>query len=314
VDIWNVGFGLSGEVIEGTFTWLDVVTLLAGSRIGAWLWIVSVPVALIWMARKNRTAALILLAGVACPLVGVGIMKPYGMVYAWSRYAITAMPFALMLVAWLVVQLTSRVVTTEPHRTRMSATCGLAVALALFLAGPRGIRHVNDGPFANAYVNMMPLPYYNTPWPDTPAFYDELAGTGNVTVIEAPQLMTRTALLYRNYYLQHRKRVYTGFVYWPFIRVPDGPYVNAEDADEIRASGADYFILHLDAHDEVKRYWKFVHQDQWAKHPTPALQAFMTRHEEIWPPRGPLQDLANKLRVSLGEPEYDDGVIAVWKL
>ena len=68
--------------------------------------------------------------------------------------------------------------------------------------------------------------------------------------------MNLRVLLYRNYYLQHRKGVLLGF----FSRRLDvtGPYVPLFDPARVRASGADYLVFHRDIEKEVRAYFAAV--------------------------------------------------------
>jgi hypothetical protein len=306
----------TGQGSLSQFSVLDVAALLAGSRPAGVIWLIGVPVAAILMLIRKRIKALVLIAAVFAPVVAVVVTKPEGMAYAYARYLLTALPFMLMLMAWLLLE--------ALHATRLPARisdyAGLAVGAVLvvasFLTGPLGLKHTDDGPFANTYLSMTPLPAFDVPWDKTPPFYKTLAdSTEPVRIIEAPELLSRSVLLYRNYYLQHRKEVMIGFVSVEPVNVPAGPYVSLLDPKSIKNSDADYMILHLDVFPEVASYWQFVYDSVWPAMEDPRIESLMVRHSKYWIQSiDSLQSLAGDLEGSLGKPVYKDERIVVWEL
>jgi len=260
--------------------------------------------------------SLVLIAAVFAPVVAAVITRPEGMAYAYARYLLTALPFMLMLMAWLLVE--------ALHATRLPARTADYVALAVgavlvivsFLTGPLGLKHTDDGPFANTYLSITPLPSFDVPWDQTPPFYRTLAAsTEPVRIIEAPELLSRSVLLYRNYYLQHRKEVMIGFVSVDPANVPAGPYVSLLDPKSIKNSDADYMILHLDVFPEVASYWQSVYDSVWPKMEKPGIDSLMVRQSKYWIQQiQSLDGLVEDLEVSLGKPVYKDERIVVWEL
>jgi hypothetical protein len=306
----------TGQGSLSQFGLLDVATLLGGSRPAGIIWLVGVPAAAILMLIRKRMKALILIAAVLAPAVAAVITRPEGMAYAYARYLLIALPFTLMLMAWLLVEALRAARLPARIRDYAGLEVGAVLVVASFLTGPLGLKHTDDGPFANTYLSMMPLPAFDVPWDRTPAFYETLAeSTEPVRVIEAPELLSRSVLLYRNYYLQHGKEVMIGFVSVDPANVPAGPYVSLFDPKSIKNSDADYMILHLDVFPEVASYWRFVYDSVWPTMENPAIESLMVRQSEYWiQPIDSLHSLAGNLQAELGEPAYRDQRIVVWKL
>jgi hypothetical protein len=306
----------TGQGSLSQFSMLDVAALLGGSRPAGVVWLVGVPAAAILMLIRKRMKALVLITAVFAPVVAVVITRPEGMAYAYARYLLTALPFMLMLMAWLLVE--------ALHATRLPARTGDYVGLAVgavlvvvsFLTGPLGLKHTDDGPFANTYLSMTPLPAFDVPWDQTPPFYKTLAAsTEPVRIIEAPELLSRSVLLYRNYYLQHRKEVMIGFVSVDPANVPGGPYVSLLDPTSIKNSDADYMILHLAVFPEAASYWQFVYDSVWPTMENPGIESLMVRHSKYWIQSiQSLDGLVRDLESHLGKPVYKDERIVVWEL
>lgn len=308
---------ISGRGDLAAFGVLDVLSLLAGSRTAGMVWLVCVPAATAWFVLRKRSAALILIAAVFVPAVSLMITQPYGMAYAYARYLLMALPFMLMLLAWLVVELAciARFRTRTPDAVGLSV--GLALVLASFVAGPLGLRHTDDGPFANTYLSMMPLPAFDVAWEETPAFYKTLADSDEpIQIIETPELLSRSVQLYRNYYLQHRKRVIVGLLSVEPKDVPAGPYVSIKSTESIKRSGADYLILHRDLVQELASYWQFVYEKVWPDIEDAGTASLMKRQETYWAraPNFSPDILVSRFTNSFGAPTYQDHMIIVWKL
>lgn len=306
----------TGQGSVSQFGVLDVAALLAGSRPAGIIWLVGVPAAAILMLIRKRVKALVLIAAVFAPVVAVTITKPEGMAYAYARYLLTALPFMLMLMARLLVEAVRAARLTGRLCDYVALTVGAALVVVSFLTGPLGLKHTDDGPFANTYLSMMRLPAFDVPWDQTPPFYKTLAdSTEPVRIIEAPELLSRSVLLYRNYYLQHRKEVLIGFVSVDPADVPAGPYVSLLDPKSIKNSTADYLILHLDIFPEVASYWRFVYDEAWPTLADPRIESFMVRQSKYWIQAiQSLDALVGDLESHLGKPVYKDERIVVWKL
>jgi len=306
----------TGQGSLSQFGPLDVLALMAGSRPAGIIWLVGVPVAAILMLIRKGTKALVLITAVFAPMAAVIITKPQGLSYAYARYLLSALPFMLMLMAWLLVE----VLHSARLPARICDYAGLALGAVLvvvsFLTGPLGLKHADDGPFANTYLSMMPLPAFDVPWNQTPPFYQILAdSTEPVRIIEAPELLSRSVLLYRNYYLQHRKGVMIGFVSVDPANVPAGPYVSLLDPKSIKNSDADYMILHLDVFSEVASYWQFVYESVWPTMEDPGIEPLMFHQSKyLIQSIECVHSLASGLQTALGEPAYRDRRIVVWKL
>ncbi len=295
------------------FSTMDVIALLAGNRLAAIVWLVGIPAAAIWILIKNRSDAFLLVTAALAPVVAIAITKPQGMTYAYARYLLAALPFMLMLLAWLLVQVLR--LTRLPKPDYIGLAIGIALVVVSFLVGPLGLKHTKDGPFANTYLSMMPLPAFDVPWDQTPPFYKSLADSAEVIrIIEAPELINRSVLLYRNYYLQHRKDVLIGFVSVKPQDVPSGPYVSPFDLNSLENTDANYLILHLNIRREVEQYWQFVYNRVWPTMEDPDVKSLMVRQRMYAKPLSSLHTLASYLQDRLGQPVYKDAKIVVWKL
>lgn len=296
----------------GDFGFLDVAALLAGGR---WTALGAIPV-LVWalarFARAKRARSLPLLAGCLAPGLAVALLRPYGDAYAWARYALSALPFACLAVGWGIAGGGG-----GPRRRAAVWASGAALALLLWFTGPYGSRHTPDGPFANTYVSLLPLPAFDEPWPEAPAFYARLAGSERPPrIIEVPGLVSRTRHLYRNHYLQHGAETRLAFLPEELPTLPQGPYVDLGDPAWRETADADFLILHLAIADEVRAYWRFVYEDQRAAADAPAVAAYMQRHSRYGqvPAASRMRWVRKQLARELGDPVYEDRWVAAWKL
>ena len=125
------------------------------------------------------------------------------------------------------------------------------------VAGPLGLADTDDGLFPDGTLGQSAQPRYDTTSPGAPGFYAHLdLAPGDVRIIEAPALVDRRALVFRNYYLRHRKDVLLGF-FTQRVGVT-GPYIPLLDARQIRASGADYLVYHRNIEREVRKFWETI--------------------------------------------------------
>ena len=309
---------LAGRCTFANFGVLDVVNLLAGNRPAGLIMLAGVPAAAIWMLIRYRSTAFLLVAATFAPVVGLAAVRPAGETYAYARWLLAGLPFMLMLLAWLLVQLVRRMNLPKRLTGYAEVVAGAILVGAAFLTGPMGLNHTQDGPFANTYLTMMPLPAFDVPWDRTPAFYKTLASSSKpVEIIEAPELVGNSVLLYRNYYLQHRKKVLIGLVRGftaTDVHLPAGPYVPLSDTNWDKNCSADYLILHLNALDEASRYWSFVYNQVWPTMADRAVRSLMIKQAALVTPTSLPADVAERLRAKLGRPVYEDSQIVVWNL
>lgn len=315
-QMWQLAQNRYGQGAQESFDVLDTAALLAGSRTAGFVCLVFVPIAAIWFLVKKRASAIILVAAVLAPAAAVAIARPYGMAYAYARYMLTALPFMLMLLAWLLTELLQVLYSPDRLTNYIGLTAGVCLVVLSFVTGPLGLEHTDDGPFANTYLSMMPLPAFDVPWNQTPPFYKQLADSNESTrIIEAPELASRSVLLYRNYYLQYRKDVIIGFVDQTAGRLPAGPYVAMWDLSSIKNSHAEFLILHTNIDKEVQSYWQFVYESVWPGMKDAAVESLMVRQQTYFmKPLPPVHNLAMGLTEHLGRPFYTDPTIVVWKL
>lgn len=290
----------------------DVLCVLAGSRAGGLLIGSVVAVAVVALSLRQRERSWPLVMGCVGPVLALVMARPYGDPYAYARYASTGLPLAFLATGWLLFELCRRT-RRAGLRHPGALAAGLALALALHVAGPLGPGQPRNGPHANTYLGLFPLPRFDVPWEGSP-FYDELArDPGARRIIESPALTNRARHLYRNYYLRHGKETWLGLFPQELPLVPAGPYVSLADPDLAERSGADYLILHVDPVAEVQSYWRFVYGEPRADGPGTA--ALMARHDRY--DDGivrPSPHLRSRLRRLLGPPLYADGRIEVWSL
>jgi len=311
--VWNFirmvsGRGDASEVIS-----LDVAALLAGSRAAAVVWVACAPAAAVWILVRKRSEAVVLVVSAFAMAFALLLARPIGDVYATARYLIVGLPFLTMLLAWAIVAGVRALGLPRRVSGVAELAAGILAVLVAFAAGPLGLRHVDDGPFAASYLSLMPLPAFDEPWRGGSAFYETLAAeAGPLRVVEAPALADHAVALYRNYYLQHRKPVAIGSVTAEIPADPAGHYVSLDEVDE---TNADYLILHVDVARELARYWEYVYAERWRSGEDPGLAAFMAAHENFHVrPSPPLRPLAVQLRRRLGKPFYRDEDVSVWKL
>jgi hypothetical protein len=295
---------------------MDVATLLAGGRWVGFLWLAVVPLAAVWALRARTRSALWLLAGISGPLIGLLLSTPYGMAYAYARYLLVSLPFLLMLLAWLFVHLLQLLAPRDARATQIAGVLGIALLIVIHLMGPYGPSNRDDHPFSNSYLALRQLPAFDLPDPETPAFYRTLAENDAVDcIIEAPLLVSRAVLLYRNYQLQHGKRTLVGLAADVRGALGGLPYVSIRDHASLRECGADFLVLHLAVDTELARYWRFVYDEALPSVRSPGDDGFMLRHEEYTSqPFRRLHNLVPPLTEQLGEPIYRDALIVAWRL
>lgn len=300
--------------------WIGVLALLAGGHAAAITWACAIPIAIVAIVRARRAAgALILAAGVAGPLLFVLAARPPGREYAYARYLLIALPYILMLLAWLLVTLAQRLVGRGRAAARGALAVGVALIVALHLSGPRSPLRAGDGPFENTYLGLHPLPAFDQPFPAMPRFYETLAKEpDSIRIIETPPRLFRAALLYRNYFLRHRKETLVGWPADDLAPLLGGPNVRLDDPLLAERSGAAYVVLHKNVAAECVDYFRFVYTTAWPAVRGRSDAGFMEHHNRTVPigpePARLAQRLSEEMRRRFGEPIYEDDLIFVWSL
>jgi hypothetical protein len=293
-------------------SWFGVPTLIAGGRAAAWAWLGLLALALSLGWREHRTGVVLSLAGLLGPLVLLFATNPRGMDYAWARYVMSALPFLAGLCALALTLVARRILGSGTP----GLVLGAGLLLVQFASGPLTLRRPPDGAFSNTYLALHSLPAFDEPWPETPAFYRELARDPSVRrIVESPPIHTRAVLLYRNYALQHGKEVWIGWPGDPPAGVEGPPYVRPL---RIAPHQADFLVLHKDPLSEVPAYFRFVYEDVWPRQRVSADETFMRRQETIYGQNladaERIAPIAAQLRAVLGDPQHEDERVWVWRL
>jgi hypothetical protein len=299
----------------GSFGVLDVAALLAGSRSVAWVAVGGAAIASVWMGVRQGSRALPLVMACVGPGIALLVARPFGDAYAYSRYALVSVPAICLALGWLLSEIVERLLPHARLRPPLVVALGLAAAVALHVAGPRGVGHTPDGPHANTYFSLYALPAFDRPYEGASEFYHRIAREGGVhRVVEAPALTNRARHLYRGYWLLHRQETLLALFPEELPVIPDGPYVHLGDPSWRRDARADYLVLHLDPVAELERYWRFVYAaDRDGTDPTEAT--LMERHGRFDHAFGKPSDwLRQRLRAELGDPFFIDESIEVWRL
>jgi len=280
-----------------SFGVIDVGRLMFGSPAAAWVVLLSLPVATAWQFHSGSVSAWLLAPTALLPIAMLLIQTPLGSQISYAHYLITSIPFMVMILAWAIVALSERLYPDSQTATRLALALGSAVFVLAHMAGPLGLAHTDDGPFANGYVSQQVQPRYDAPFPETPDFYARLAAEpDDVRIIEAPALVNLRVLLYRNYHLQHRKGVMLGFFRRRYE--VDGPHIPLFDPRRIRSSGADYLVFHRNIEKEVRAYFESVDPGE-----NETLRVKIPSAKQVL-----------RLRSMLGEPYHESEELLVWKL
>ncbi len=305
-------FAQTRDVKDQPSTTVGILLLLGGGEVGALLWTALFPLGLVLLTRREPRAGLLCAATLAGPILGLAVLRPHGMEYAWARYLLGAIPFVCLVAADVLVRLA--------HREELALALGALLAIGLGVTGPDR----TDEPTATSgsYLAMRSLPAFDEPWPDASPFYRELAALGgDLRIVESPPPLTRASLLFRNLGLKHGHEIRLG---WPGgLPVAlggdsgDGPFV---DVLSVTAEDADFLVLHRDLVREVGAYWRFVYGTVWPGLDRPNDAGLMKRHETTFIRTQPhvqpqfVADRAARLRERLGPAYYKDDVVLVWKL
>lgn len=290
---------------------LDLAALFVGTRAGGAVVLVLAGFGLVVLIRARRPAAGFVLLALLVPLAAVLLARPSGAIYAFARYQISALPFLFLSASVAIVQVCR---SLPGQRQALALLPAGGLAAALFLGGPAFSDAAAFSPFAAANPSLFPMPPFDARWKGMPAFYSRLAELDeDVRVLELPEQISRSVLLYRNYWLTHRKRVSMGFMITrKRERVPGGPHVNLR-AGELAGSDVDYVIYHKNIQEELARYWVFVHTEAWDLGQDPGLMPFMQAQGNFGK-RFEERKISRKPLAELGQPFYEDRFIQVWKL
>jgi hypothetical protein len=302
------------EPEEGSLLSLGLPTLLAGSRAAGLVGLVLFARGL-WTSRREGSGAALASAGLAGAVLTLVLTVPRGMDYAWARYLLLALPFALAIAAHAFL---------EPFRGA-GAPWGAAWLVAGAALGYRGGWSVPPAAaepgsaFANTYLALHPLSAFDEPYPRASAIYATLAAEPAQSVLEVPPIATRAVLLYRSHARAHGKRVRLGWI-GPLPRaLQAGPYVALDEVGAgVGAGEAGWLVLHRDPRREVSRYFRFVAEEAWPRRRSAADEPFMARHAALYranlPDAEAMARLAEPLRARLGPPAFEDEEVLAWRL
>ena len=301
----------------GPFGPLDIASLVVGSRWAALGLTIPAIAALGALAFQLRARSTLLLSAVVGPPLTIALIQPYGDAYAYARYVMPSLVPLCIGLGWGLGQALGRI-------PRMSdggfAAAAALVAGALFFSGPLGPGKTRAPQHANTYLSMLSLPAFDEPWPDTPAFYRELASLpkseqAGLLLLETPALTSRARHLYRNYQLQHGVPVVLGPLPGEFPRLPSGPYFSFQQGGWRENLGADYLVVHLDIAGELDRYWRWVYRPGREAPFSAEAANLMERHRRYGGllPR-PQAITLSALRAGLGPPMVADEGLLVWDL
>jgi len=302
--------GLSEE--DASLLTLGVPTLLAGGRSAGLAGLALLGLSCFCTRREHPSSFWLGGAALLGPLALLVATRPPGLEYAWARYLLGALPFALVLVAHAFLFLLRRLPGGETGGLGLGALLGLLV----FLGGPLCGRNA-QGSFSNTYLALHELPAFDRPYRDS-GFYRQLADDAGATrLVEVPPIPTRAVLLYRNLQQLHGKRVCLGWIGTdPLPRAIRGStYLPLL---ELSARDADYVVLHRNLRREVGRYFRFVYDEVWPAQRVAADEGFMRRQEALYrqnlPEAEALEQLAEALRARWGTPAYEDEELLAWRL
>ena len=302
-----------GKIKSGRmkFGLMDVPNLLAGGVLAGYVWIALIPLSALLLILRKRTRGLLMAAAVSGPVLFMLIFQPQGMAYAYARYVHVALPIMLLLLGWFLTSLVRGFGPPQVMRDRGALALGCALVLLGHFTGPRAPGLADHGPYGNTYTAMHALPAFDVPFPETPAFYKQLAADDSVTrIIECPAMQSRAILLYRNYYLQHGKQTVIA-LFDKNATLQAGPYARMWDKDvKSRSGGATYLIVHMDVAEEVSRYWGFVYNQAWD---SISNAGFMARHNVYLPPPNNISWVLDRLK-RFGPPVYRDDSITVFRV
>jgi hypothetical protein len=293
--------GVSGVAFSGT---LDVLTGLAGSRVGACVLSLATVLAAMRSLSTHGLTRLPLVVAALGTLPLLYAVAPYMGALPYSRYMMPALPATALLLGELMADVVGRVFA-KPDR--IAPALAVFLAVGLWAVGPR--RTVDDGPYSNGYLSLVPLSAYDVPFA-LPEFYRTFEA--GARIIEVPSLPSRARYLYRNYYLQHRRPTLLGLLNDEAETPLPGPYV-VVDAPADLGNRADYLVFHLDVADELAAYFDFARQQVPAQ--TPHLGGLVTT-QRSWSgmDQTPSKELIATLTAKHGPPLVDDGKFLVYRL
>ena len=302
----------SAQTYHGTFGMLDLLRVLTGSNLGAWLALVAVPLAAAAQLRERGPHALpIASATLLAPLLLV-FASPFGDAYAWSRYLLPSAATGAVLLALGSVRAGRALAARAPAVPVWSV--GIALTLTLFVASPLGPGAPRLGPFASTYLSLYRLPAFTDGAFPAPAIYAELAeasAEGALIVVESPPATNRTLHYVAALARRHEGAVRMGTL-GPLLvgaaPLESSLYVDLTRPAEL-AGRFDRLIVHKDMLREIDRYWSHV----YATPHEGAERAFMERHRIFGRVVPALHDrVIAQLASVLGEPALEDDDVVMW--
>jgi hypothetical protein len=303
---------------EGEFGFLDVAGLIMGSRAGALIMISLLTLALVQWLRRRGWSGLVMIFAALSPILAIIVVRPFGGPYAYARYGMAAVPFLFLILGSAVASLsdTNDEDAVVSSRRMLATVAALVLVVALSLASPTG-RGLATGPYANTYASLFSLPAFDAPWPGASLFYETLSLSKEpLRVIEAPGLVSRSRLMYRNLYLQHQKETWLAPFPFELENIPEGPYVSLFESEWREHLDADYLIFHLTPRKEVEAYWSFVYELNRKLGRDSATSAYMERSRRFgWFPKPEsVERMKAGLSEALGAPVHRDRWLWVWDL
>jgi len=285
----------------------DAATVLAGSATGGLVLIALVPLGAALVVQRLGAARVPLAVAALAQLPIVFALEPFGGPYAFARYCTAALPAAALvcgeLLAWIAAL--ARVDRAAPWSA-------VLLGGALALVGP--LEMTDDGPYANTYLSLAPLPAFDVAFPAMPEAYRRLEP--NALIVEAPAIEDKSRQLYRNYYLQHRRPTLIGYLPEDGP-TPPGPHVAIGPPWDLEKR-ADYLVLHRDVASEVDRYWHFVYQEALPRvgGATSLMHqlANFDRTNGRLTLRRPTAETLAVLGRRYGPPLYEDASVVVYRL
>jgi len=305
--------GHKGEqVYHAPFGPMDVLGVLAGSVAGARILLVALIGAAVLEARARRAEAAPVLAATFVPGVLLFLVSPYGDAYAYARYLLPSAAAGCVFLGLGSARVGEAIAARSVAWP--AAALGVAIAVLLFAAGPRGPFAPPLGRFANTYLGLHPLPAFSETEPVPPSWYNEIEGaTPERTLVEVPPLRNRAVHYFAALQAWHGQDVRMGTFGGV---VPGAPplesnlYFDLSRIDEARGE-IDLLVVHRRVADEVERYWQRV----YANSRDGADEALLQRHRVYGhdvPSVGP--SVIEKLELLLGPPAHADVDVVVWRV
>jgi hypothetical protein len=141
---WAPGWVLPPGVAGSSFGPIDLGRWIFGSSAAAWVALLAVPAASVWMLRSGSDAAWLLVPAALLPIAVASTLAWGESPEAASNALSVTIPFLLMIVAWAIVAFADRVYSEARAATRLAISLGSALFLLAHIAGPFGIAQTDD--------------------------------------------------------------------------------------------------------------------------------------------------------------------------